>query len=348
MAGRSRWTVDEARAWSAVQPWLIGCNFIPSTAVNQLEMWQDATFDAAAIDRELRWAGQLGFNTARVFLHDLLWAQDRDGFLRRIDRFLEIAASHGIRPLLVLFDGVWDPRPKIGPQPAPKPRVHNSGWVQSPGAAILSDSSNQDDLKGYVKGVITRFRDDARVLGWDLFNEPDNPNPAYAQYELANKAAAALTLLKKAFRWARQPAPEQPLTAGVWRGNWDLQHASAIDHVMLTESDVISFHCYEPTERLQKRIDELERLERPLLLTEYLARAMGSTFESVLPLLKERHVAAYNWGFVAGKTQTIYPWDSWTRTYAAEPPVWFHDIVRPDGTPYRAAETKLILDVTAK
>ena len=134
MSARGQWTEKEARDWYGRQPWPVGCNYIPSTAINQLEMWQAETFDEAANDRELGWAAGLGFNTVRVYLHDLLWEQDVRGFMGRIDRFLAIAARHGIRPMFVLFDGVWDPFPKPGPQPSPRPHLHNSGWVQSPGA----------------------------------------------------------------------------------------------------------------------------------------------------------------------------------------------------------------------
>ena len=340
---RAQWTVAEAQAWYASQPWLVGCNFIPSTAVNQLEMWQADTFDLEAIDRELGWASQIGFNTARVFLHDLLWKQDPDGLTQRVDLLLATASRHGICPMLVLLDGVWDPSPRIGRQRAPRAHVHNSGWVQSPGVEILSDPARHDELEGYVKGVIGHFREDARVLAWDLFNEPDNPNPIYAAQELPNKAEVALMLLRRAYEWAREAGPTQPITAGVWRGHWgDIGEVSEIDRLMLTESDVISFHSYDPADRLRVSIDELRQYSRPMLLTEYFSRPTGSTFEATLPMLKERKVGAYNWGFVAGKTQTIYPWDSWARTYTSEPEVWFHDVLRPNGTPYRQEEVDLI------
>lgn len=349
VAARARWTVEEAQAWYARQPWLVGCNFIPSTAVNQLEMWQAETFDAKTIERELGWAADIGFNTARVFLHDLLWQQDEHAFAERIDRFLTIAERFGIRPMFVLFDGVWDPHPKLGPQRPARDRTHNSGWVQSPGVEILSDPARHDELQGYVRALIERFHDDARVLAWDLFNEPDSPNPAYGQHEPADKRQLATALLSKAFRWAREARPHQPLTAGLWRGPWDANdQLSEINALMRAESDVISFHSYEPPEKVRTLIDELGEEGRPLLITEYLARTAGSTFQGILPLLKERKVGAYNWGFVSGKTQTIYPWDSWTKTYAAEPNPWFHDVLRPDGTPYDNAETRLIQDLTGR
>ena len=343
MPVRHQWTADEAQAWYANQPWLVGCNYIPSSAVNQLEMWQKETFDPETIGRELRWANGLGFNTVRVFLHDLLWSHDKNGFVDRINRFLATSNELGIRPMFVLFDGVWDAHPKLGRQQAPRLRVHNSRWVQSPGVDALSDRSRHGALADYVKGIIGQFKDDDRIVAWDLFNEPDNPNPAYRGSELPNKATLAEELLRKSYVWAREAGATQPITAGVWRGRWgDIDKVAAIDRVMLTESNVISFHSYATADRVSQSIEELEEYGRPLLLTEYLARPTGSTFETVLPVLQERLVGGYNWGFVSGKTQTIYPWDSWTRQYTDEPDVWFHDVLRADGTPFRKEETETI------
>ncbi|MFV2040233.1 MAG: endo-1,4-beta-xylanase, partial [Acidimicrobiales bacterium] len=232
-------------------------------------MWQAETFDAETIERELGWAASLGFNTARVFLHNLLWQQDEHAFAERVDRFLTIAEHFGIRPMFVLFDGVWDPHPNLGSQPPARDRIHNSGWVQSPGVEVLSDPARHDELRGYVRGIIERFRDDGRVLAWDLFNEPDSPNPAYGQHEPANKRQLAKALLGKAFRWARESQPSQPLTAGLWRGPWGSSgQLSEINTLMLAESDVISFHSYAPPEKARALIDELDQAGRPLLITE--------------------------------------------------------------------------------
>jgi hypothetical protein len=173
MSQDSVWIRERALAWARARGWRVGCNFTPSTASNPLELWQEATFDAATIERELGFADALGFTSVRVFLHDLAFAHDRTGFFARIERFLAAAAQRGIGVLFVLFDGVWDPQPRPGPQPEPRPGVHNSRWVQSPGAAILGDPARHDELRPYVQGVIDRFRDDARIDGWDLVNEPD-------------------------------------------------------------------------------------------------------------------------------------------------------------------------------
>ena len=343
-----RWPAKQANDWYAAQPFLVGSNFIPSTAINQLEMWQADTFDLPTIDRELGWAENLGMNSMRVFLHNLLWQQDSDGFLRRMEQFLQVADKHHIRIVFVIFDSVWDPHPKLGKQRDPKPHVHNSGWMQAPGAEILQDESRWNrELKPYVVGVIGHFRDDRRVLMWDLMNEPDNENGSYKAQELPNKAELALRLLKEEWNWARSVQPSQPLTSGVWKDDWSSDDKlSEMASFQLQNSDVITFHSYEPPDVMKQRIDSLRRFGRPIICTEYMARPRGSTFASILLLLKKEKVGAYNWGFVNGKTQTIYPWDSWDKTYTADPPVWFHDIFRKDGTPYDPEEVKLIRQLT--
>ncbi len=349
--GRSQWNREHARAWADSTGWLVGSNFAPSTAINQLEMWQAATFDPATIDRELGWAESLGMNTMRVFLHNLLWQQDSAGFLDRMDQFLTIAQRHHIRPMFVLFDAVWDPLPHLGPQRAPIPHLHNSGWVQSPGAAILSDTARYEkELRGYVQGVVGRFAKDRRVVAWDIFNEPDNTNrPAYIAYEPINKPALTLILMRKAFAWAREENPSQPLTAAPWLGDYvDPARMRPATKFMLDNSDVVTFHSYDDSATVEKLVTALERYGRPIICSEYMARPRGSTFQAILPILARRHVGAINWGFVSGKTQTIYPWDSWTNEYTAEPKVWFHDIFRTDGTPYDSAEVQLIRALTGK
>lgn len=350
VAPQSRqWTPPEAQAWYATQPWLVGCNFIPSTAINQLEMWQADTWDPATIDRELGWAADLGFTSVRVFLHDLLWQQDKRGFLKRMDQFLDVAAKHRIGVMFVLFDGVWDPFPRLGKQREPRPHVHNSGWVQSPGADILRDPARQDALKQYVQGVVGHFCNDRRVQVWDVFNEPDNPVPQYRDVELKNKAEVALELLKKAYAWAREARPSQPLTSGVWIGNWaDPAKLTAMERFQLEAFDVISFHCYGNLEEAGKCVQNLRRYNRPILCTEYMARPNGSRFDPILGYFQQDNIGAYNWGFVNGKSQTIYPWDSWKTQYQAEPPVWFHDIFRTDGTPYNVQEVQYIKATTSR
>jgi len=348
-ATSGRWSEARAAQWYAAQPWLVGSNYIPATAINELEMWQAETFDAVTIDKELGWAEDLGMTTMRVFLHDLPWQQDAAGYRARIDRFLVIAAKHHIKPLFVLFDSCWDPNPRLGPQHAPTPGVHNSGWVQSPGAPALKDPAQYPRLRQYVVGVTAAFGRDARVLGWDVWNEPDNTNgSSYGTQEPSNKVDLVLALLPQVFAWAREAGIEQPLTSGVWKGDWSAdEKLSAMERIQLEQSDVISFHNYDNGPEFEKRITWLQRYRRPILCTEYMARGNGSTFQGSLPLAKQYKVAAINWGFVAGKTQTYLPWDSWQKPYVGrEPSIWFHEIFKQNGTPYRQDEVELIRTLT--
>ncbi len=340
-----RWTPRKANNWFKKNGWRIGCNYLPSTSINQLEMWQADTFDPFIMDKELSWAASLGFNTVRVFLHHLLWEQDAKGFKKRIELFLAIANKHGIKTMFVLFDAVWDPHPKAGKQPEPKPNIHNSGWVQCPGYSVLNDPTRYDALYEYVHGIVNHFKHDGRILIWDLYNEPDNMNlTSYKDTEYAlHKAELSLELLKKTIRWVRGIGPDQPITMAPWQNDWscDLE-ISVLDNYMFRHSDIISFHCYEDKAGTEKRIRELKRFNRPMLCTEYMARPFGSTFQEILPILKEHNVGAYNWGFVQGKSQTHCPWDSWEKKYENEPDMWFHDIFRTDGTPYNSAEVEFL------
>jgi hypothetical protein len=353
VAQTPRWPEQKANAWYAQQPWLVGSNYIPKSAINQLEMWQEETFDPTEIDKELGWAEAMGMNTMRVFLHDLLWQQDAAGFQKRIDQFLVIAARHHIRPLFVLFDSCWDPLPHLGLQDPPIPGVHNSGWVQSPGATALADPKQYPRLKAYVQGVVGAFAKDDRILAWDVWNEPGADNAgSYPRQELnlRDKIARVTALLPQVFEWAREANPTQPLTSGVWAVDAsDGTDLGELQQIQLRESDIITFHNYSWPEYFKREVSWLKKYNRPVICTEYMARSVGSTFDTVLPIAKEERVGAINWGFVAGKTQTYFPWESWQHPYILDqPPVWFHEVLRPDGTPYRQAEVNLIRQLTGK
>ncbi len=301
-------------------------------------MWQADTFDLDTIDRELGWASELGMNAVRVYLHDLLFEADGDAFLERIDRVLAIADGHGIAMMPVLFDGVWHPEPELGPQPEPTPRLHNSTWVQSPGSAALHDSSHWPRLREYVAGVLARFGEDRRVLAWDLFNEPDQLDRAtLIAGSRDTKAEAVTALLDEVFDWAREVAPTQPLTAGVWEFGPDHRPlTNPINTLMLERSDIISFHCYLPRAELVSTIEMLATHGRPLVCTEWLARTAGSTVD-LLDVFKTHNVDAINWGLVDGRTQTRFPWRSWTELVADDEP-WFHELLHVDGSPYDVDE----------
>jgi hypothetical protein len=347
-ASEQRWSQARATAWYAQQPWLVGANYIPANAINQLEMWQAETFDPQRIDQELGWAQGLGMNTMRVFLHDLLWQQDSEGFRGRLERFLQIAAAHHIRPMLVLFDSCWNPQPRLGPQPAPRPGVHNSGWVQSPSASALADPREYARLQAYVKGIVGAFANDERILAWDVWNEPTNLNDSiFPGAEAPGKADLVLALLPRVFA----AGPSQPLTSALWIAEDDWSSPARmkpIERIQLSESDILSFHNYQQPREFQRHLSWLMHYQRPIIVSEYLARGFGSTIEGILPLARRYKVGAIDWGLVAGKTQTYYPWDSWEHPYVDRPlKLWHHDLLRADGSPYSVAETDLIRSLAA-
>ena len=350
-----RWSEERAWEWKEENGWMVGANFNPSTSINQLEFWQENTYDTETIERELEWSAELGMNLHRVYLHNLLWDQDSLGLLKRVENYLKIADSNDIKTLFVLLDDCWHPLPKLGKQPDPIPFVHNSQWVQAPGAYILGDSLRHIEVKNYIKGVVTHFADDQRVIGWDLYNEPGNLNagvPGYDEFEVKeNKDIYTLSLLKKAFKWVREVNPSQPITTSVWKAdgkdkNWSkLDSLSDLSRFTISNSDIISFHTYGNIDEMRLRINQLKKYNRPILCTEYLARGQGSTFQAMLPLLKEEQVSAINWGFVAGKTNTLFPWSSWEEEFDSLPKIWHHDIFLPDKTPYDQNEIDFLKEI---
>ena len=348
----SKWSIEKSQKWYDQNNWIVGCNYLPSNAINQLEMFQKETFDEEINKKELSWARQLGFNSVRVYLHDLLWA-DPIGFSERLNILLDICASLEIKPLLVLFDDCHRPYPKLGIQPKPVSGVHNSGWKQSPGMAIVNSIHEEQlnnieiiRLKRFVTEILSNFKDDERILMWDIYNEP-------GQFGIGDKS---LTLLELTWEWAYEVRPSQPLTAcldgSVGEGNIKLNAEN---------SDIITFHTYEG-EKLQETIDKLKVYKRPLICTEYMAREFGSTFEFSLPIFKENNIGCYNWGLVAGKSQTHFGWSTILDLQKKkeggkfledgddipEPEIWFHDILRKDGTAYNEKEVEFIKAITAR
>ena len=375
-----RWSEEKIWNWYNSQPWLVGSNFITSSSINQLEFWQSETFDIGLIEKELKLSASIGMNTHRFYLHDLLWEQDSIGFMNRIDQFLNIADNYGMKIMFVFFDDVWHPYPSLGKQPEPIPHIHNSGWVQSPGVEILTDFTKHNSLEPYVKGIVSRFKDDKRVLAWDLYNEPAQHNwsprvsrervfeiyenigikitkenlPKYYRDDMEptglEKRKYTLPLMKKVFKWIREINPSQPLTVGIFDYiiDWDkFEELLPLERFILENSDFISFHDYGNKESVLTRIKHLKVYNRPIVCTEYIAREQDNTFQNILPIFKENRIGGYNWGLVSGKTNTIYPWKSWDSTYTGPPKKWHHDIFNPNGEPYSYEEIELIKNLTS-
>ncbi len=328
-----KWSEQDANDWYKNVGWKSGANFLPSSAINQLEMWQADTFDPVTIERELEWAKEIGFNSMRVYLHNLAWESDHEGFKKRINKYLEIADNKGIATIFVFFDDCWNDNPKTGKQPDPKPGVHNSGWIQGPGSVVVNDSAKWNSLELYVKDILKSFGSDKRILIWDLYNEPGNTGQL-------NKS---LPLLKSVFKWARDVGASQPISVAVW--NYSEEY-NFLNSFSLSNSDVITFHQYSNVDDVQQIVKDLRNYNRPLICTEYMARTNNSKFETHFPYFRSENISCISWGLVSGKSQTIYPWGS--KEGSSEPEIWFHDIFRNDGTPFDSSEIKLIKEITHK
>jgi hypothetical protein len=331
---KKTWDIDRVNIWYDQQPWLVGCNYIPYNAINQLEMFQADTFDIERIDLELSWAKSLGFNVVRVYLHYFLWQEDFEGLKNRLNKFLEVCNKHQIKVLFVLFDDCWVQDPKPGIQPDPIPGIHNSGWAASPGRKLVLDDAEYPNLKDYISNVIGYFSRDERIIGWDLYNEPGS----------SGMRKRSLPLLVASILWAREVNPTQPITSGIFTFKINQNSWKAFYQVCVNCMDIISFHSYFPPKKTIELIKDLSKYNRPLFCTEYLERTTGNLFQNHLPIFRENKIAAINWGLVAGKTQTIYSWRS--KKDDPEPDIWFHDIFKKDGTPYSEDEVSFIRSIT--
>jgi hypothetical protein len=349
---KGQWTIEAARDWGARHPWLCGFNYLPSGAVNFLEMWRGATFDPDSIARELGWAAEIGFNALRTNLHYLDWHFDRDGLVDRVDRFLDIAAERGIATMLCLFDDCEfsGEKPQWGPQPTPRPGVHNSCAIGSPGRELVARREEWPFLRAYVYDLLNRFGGDERVVIWDLYNEPGNrmifPDHTRQSEHCASLEPASHALMRAAFAWAREVGPSQPLTVAPWRIGrvGEEAYGHPIDRDALLLSDVVSFHAYCELPHLRFISEALEGIGRPVFCTEWMARGVGSRIGDQLPYFQTRKIGAYQWGLVRGRTQTHLPWPGFGievgRIEAGEE--WFHDILTEGGEPYCRTELETI------
>ena len=346
-----KWTPEAANLWYSKQPWYVGANYIPASAINTIEMWNAETFDPVVIDTELGWAQAIGMNAVRVGVHQIPWNKDPGACAKRMNTFLRIADKHKLKVMFVLFDSQWSPFPEPGIQQDVRQGVHNSAWVQNPGQSALVDEAHWSRYLQFVEDVIHEFITDKRVFAWDVWNEPDNMNEgSYRSAEPPNKPEIVARMLPQVFKYARAALASQPLTSSLWHGDWSSpDKLTAVEKIQLEESDVISFHNYDKPAEFEKRIQWLQRYNRPILCTGYLARERDSTFQGILPIAKKYNVAAFSGGFVAGKSQTYLPLDSWQHPYVdRQPAMWHQDIFRDNGSPYSQEEIDFIRQITGR
>jgi len=325
-----RWPAAKAREWHAATGPLAGCIYLPRRAVNSTAMWQEESFDPETIDEELGWAAAAGYNALRVFLQYVVWEQDPDGFSRRLDRFLDLAARHEMRVMPVLFDdrSMAGTDPRLGRQADPPSGVPDGGWVPSPGHRRVNDRLALPDLARYVKSLLARFGDDPRILAWDLYNQPGCSGQQRRSFALATAA----------FHWARETGPSQPLTATA-SGAADGLGPELETH-LAGFCDVLSFASHAPPAAVEARIADLRRHGRPILCADWLDRPAGNRFETLLPLFAREGIGAFHSGLVAGRRQLFLAPDSHFGDLV--PRAWPRASLHPNGKPYDPAEMQVL------
>lgn len=354
------WDLKRIWEWYQDLPWLAGMNYLPRTAVNFVEMWDESSFDIEIIEEELKWAStKLGYNTLRTNVPMVLYEHDCRGLTKRINLFLDVAKTHGFSVILCPLDDCefsGNP-PKAGPQPPPIENLHNSQAIGSPGRRIVSNPSQWFRVKQYVQYFVRTWGRDERLLLLDLYNEPGNPwifttEGTKLVDNVDHFEECAFQLMQKVFQWAREENPTLPLTVSAWHmpdpffRNTDVTPlAHRIDRKAMELSDVVSIHAYCDHNCLQATLSEVTGFGKPILLTEWMARQVQSTYDSTLPTLKELKVGAYQWGLVKGKTQTHLPWPHVAHQYQGDP-MWWHDVLDEAGNFHNENEADLIRRVT--
>lgn len=355
MANR-QWTPEEAWAWYDKVGWQVGCNYVPKASINGIETWQEEGFEQqfAGMLKELDLMQSIGYNTVRMGVPMFVWVHQRDGFIARYKRFLDALGERGITMMPVFFGDCVAPKemqgtPRFGPQRQPIKGYHGgapglSSMDYMVGYNATDDPESWPEYEAFVRDIVTTFKDDERIIAWDIWNEPGNHNRNSKSYPF----------MKRVFDLCREIDPIQPLTAGSWCNypygyfEYPLEF-QPIELKAMELSDVVSYHYYGNAEISEKLIQELnEKYKRPLFITEWLHRCFHQTVKSHLPLFKKYRVSCYDWGLVAGKTQTYEPWDSIRDMDNVDLTVWQHDLFHEDFTPYDPEEIALIMELCLK
>jgi hypothetical protein len=329
MVSVKRWSKEKAEAWYKKQGWICGVNYIPSNAINYTAMWDPTSFSPKLIDKELALAESIGMNCVRVVLQYAVYEKTPKAFVRNFEKFLTICKKHHIKAIPIFFDdcafGV-NKDPVAGKQVEPLLGWYAWAWSPSPGHTMVIDQRYYPKLEIYVKDIMLRYKNDERILLWDLYNEPSN----------SSTEVYSMPLLKKVFLWARDVNPSQPISSCWW-----MEDRKIIGDYGLQNSDIITFHCYRTKIETDSVIKNLKTDGRPIICTEWMHRLDGSTIEELLPYFKEKNIGNLLWGLVNGKTQTHLPW-FYRPEMLPYKGVWQHDIFTPEFKPYKIEEIELI------
>lgn len=356
---RKRWTARQAWDWYEKRPWIMGINYVPSITLHASELWQEDTHAEVikSVRGEFALMNDIGLNGVRMFLPFNIWYHDREKFLDRVDNFLDELDNAGITMMPVLFnDCVGFGRPKNIEPRAPKgwhayDIGHHGGHKDNPftgekekvGWIYWDEPEWRPVMEEYLRAVIGRFKNDARIYAWDLWNEPGN----------SNRSDMSIPYLKRAFEIARELDPVQPLTVAPWTYPADFginpdSDVAPIARLALDESDIVTFHQYEGFDRVKNVVKGLKREGRPMMNTEWLNRIQGNLIQDNLPLYHDEGIGSYSWGLVAGKSQHFLPWDELWKNRDLPLNLWQHDLFDTFHTAYDPEELNLMRRLSPK
>lgn len=348
-----KWSKERAWEWYNARPWIRGCNYMSADCANRVDQWQEygfeERFETAA--GELKLMAELGYNSIRIIPEFIVWKKEHDGFTERFERYIELAAQNNISCMIVLGNDCCPPkeealkRMRLGEQQVDwgyhgGRRISQHGRFDGIGYSLLDDPEYTEKYYEFVREIVGKYKNDERVIMWDVYNEPGN----------SRRSGITLPHLEKFFEIIRDIDPIQPLTVGIWSQSTELENLTEAEKYGLENSDIISYHNYNSYENNVRELRLLKKLGRPVINTEWLNRCGGNSVEEMFPLFYLEKIGCYNWGFVAGKYQTYEPWNGIWDGYKENPEAfehfdftkWFHDIYRPSHNPYNPKETELI------
>lgn len=349
----ARWSEEKIWNWYNKRPWIRGCNFMSSDCANRIDQWQEYGFEQRfeTAKKELKLAAETGFNSIRIIPEFFVWEQEHDCFMKRFDRYIDEAYKNGISSMIVLGNDCMPPKEEalkrmhLGEQKIDLGyhggrKVSQHGKFNEHGYSLFDEPEYEEKFLEYTKEIVTKYKNDERVIIWDVFNEPGN----------SNRHSLSLPLLKKMLKLIREINPIQPLTVGIWTQSTNLENLLEIEKFGLENSDIISYHNYNSYANNIEELKNLKQYGRPIINTEWLNRCGQNTVEEMFPLFFLEKVGCYNWGLVAGKYQTFEPWNAVWDNYKENPDnfkdfdftKWFHDLYRPSLNPYNPKEIELI------
>lgn len=349
-----KWSKEKAWNWYNAQPWIRGCNYMSADCANRIDQWQEYGFEKRfdTTKRELALMADMGYNSIRIIPEFVVWEKEHDGFMCRFERYIQLAAENGMSCMVVLGNDCCPPkeealkRLRLGEQHVDwgyhgGRKVSQHGRFEGHGYSVLDDLEFAERYYEFVTEIVKKYKNDSRIIIWDVFNEPGN----------SGRGMLSLPHFKKFFEIIREINPIQPLTAAIWScDEGDFDNMPEIERFCLENSDIISYHNYKSYEKNIVEIKRLKKLERPIINTEWLNRCAGNSVELMFPLFYLENIGCYNWGFVAGKYQTYEPWNGVWDEYKENPAAysdfdftkWLHDLYRPGHRPYNPREIELI------